>query len=52
MVERRAPTQLSAKGRLASPTAITVLADAAVTLASSIEAVGPGIERAPRPIGW
>jgi hypothetical protein len=44
--------QLPAAGRLASPTAITALVDAALTLASSIEAAGPGIERAPRPIGW
>jgi hypothetical protein len=44
--------QLSATGRLASPTAITVLVDTALTLASSIETAGPGIERDPRPIGW
>jgi hypothetical protein len=44
--------QLSATGQLASHSAITVLADAALTLASSIEAAGPGIERAPRPIAW
>jgi hypothetical protein len=44
--------QLSAAGRLASPPAITALVDAALTLASSIEAAGPGIERAPRPVGW